>query len=86
MINDPVALDLDVAAIGVTIETTRNGIDVQIASGVAMLVEHEVTGVPHIHKVLAYARRKDLLQRPPIWVTNLHAAPHAEPLELSLHP
>jgi hypothetical protein len=56
MIKDPVAFDLDVAAIGVTIETTRDSIDVQIASGVAMLVEHEVTGVPHIHEVLTCAR------------------------------
>jgi hypothetical protein len=56
MVKDPIAFGLDVAAIGIAVESACDSIDVQISSGVAMLVQHEVADVAHIHEVLACAR------------------------------
>src|SRR5258707_1223417 len=52
IVKGPIAVNLDVAAIDMAVESPRDSIDVQIPSGVAMLVQHQVAGAAHIHEVL----------------------------------
>jgi hypothetical protein len=53
---DPVTFNLDIPPVYITVETPSYCIDVEISPGVAVLIEHEVADVAHIHEVLTDVR------------------------------
>jgi hypothetical protein len=53
---DPVTFNLDIPPVHIAVEKPSDCIDVEISPGVAVLIEHEVADVAHIHEVLTYVR------------------------------
>jgi hypothetical protein len=52
----PVTFNLDISPVYIAVEAPSDCIDVEISPGVAVLIEHKVAGVAHIHEVLTCVR------------------------------